>query len=664
MTPESRLAELKKLLGEHAYNYYVLDSPTISDGEYDALFAELLEIEARQPELASDDSPSQRVGGLPLEKFSQVPHRLPMLSLENAFEQQDILEFEKRLKRYLNTEASPDYVCEPKLDGLAVELIYKDGTLSQALTRGDGRTGEDVTAQVRTIAAIPLRLRTPNEGLLEVRGEVFMDREAFTALNSQRQESGEQLFANPRNAAAGSLRQLNPRITAQRRLSFSAYGVATANGLDAESQFALLDYLRHNGLPTSTMSRLCGSLDEVLTAFNDFLAIRHQLPYEIDGMVIKVNSFALQERLGFKARSPRWAIACKFPAIQATTTLEDIAYQVGRTGAVTPVALLKPVNVGGVMVSRATLHNQEEIARKDLRLGDTVLVQRAGDVIPEVIKPIPEKRSGRETSVTPPSHCPVCSQPLEKPPGEVLTRCTNTLCEAQKLRGLIHFTSKAGLDIEGLGKKSVEQLYANKIIEDIPDIFTLGEEKLAALPGWGDISAAKVLNAITASKRPTLARLLAALGIRFIGETTATLLEQRFHTLGALSEAGVDDLTRIDGIGHRTATSLAGYFADDRTRDILQRLEQAGVEPDARTPPAGGSLAGMSFLFTGSLETLSRSEAKKLVKENGGEVATSVSKKLSHVVAGAKAGSKLDRARQLGKIILAEKEFLELLDQR
>ncbi|HKJ65518.1 MAG TPA: NAD-dependent DNA ligase LigA, partial [Desulfopila sp.] len=392
MTPEIRLAELKKLLGEHAYSYYVLDSPTISDGEYDALFAELLEIEARHPELASDDSPSQRVGGLPLEKFSQVPHRLPMLSLENAFAQQDILEFEKRLKRYLNTEASPDYVCEPKLDGLAVELIYENGTLSQALTRGDGRTGEDVTAQVRTIAAIPLRLRAHNKGLLEVRGEIFMDREAFTALNAQRQESGEQLFANPRNAAAGSLRQLDPRITAQRRLSFSAYGVATANGLEAKSQFALLEYLRHNGLPTSTMSKLCNSLADVLTTFNDFLTTRHQLPYEIDGMVIKVDSFALQERLGFKARSPRWAIACKFPALQATTTLEDIAYQVGRTGAVTPVALLKPVNVGGVMVSRATLHNQEEIARKDLRLGDTVLVQRAGDVIPEVIKPIAEKR--------------------------------------------------------------------------------------------------------------------------------------------------------------------------------------------------------------------------------------------------------------------------------
>jgi DNA ligase (NAD+) len=666
LNPDKRLAELKEQLGEHAYRYHVLDNPTISDNEYDLLFQELLRIEKQHPELVGSDSPSRRVGGEPLDKFSRASHRIPMLSLENAFGDEDIVDFENRLMRYLNSSSPPQYVAEPKLDGLAIELIYRDGSLSRALTRGDGRTGEDVTAQVSTIIDIPKTLKTPHSaphsGVLEVRGEVFMDKEGFRKLNRFKEQNGEQLFANPRNAAAGSLRQLDPEITASRGLRFFAYGISTTEGIDIDGQYALLfEFLKECGLPINEKTRLCATIDEAIGAYNDFLAMRHDLPYDIDGVVVKVDGFALQERLGNKARAPRWAIACKFPATQSITTLIDVTFQVGRTGAITPVAILEPVNVGGAMVSRATLHNQEELERKDLRLGDMVLIQRAGDVIPEVVKPIIEKRTGAEKPIPAPTHCPVCGHPLEKRDNEVVIRCPNTLCEAQKLRALVHFTSKAGLDIEGLGKKYVEQLVNEKIIEDIPDIFALDHEKLAHLPGWGDKSAAKVLEAISSKKTPPLSKLLAALGIRFIGETTATLLEQRFQTLSTLAEADIEELLHIDGIGTRTAQSLSSYFSDSRTREILKRLDQQGVSPAAPRISTTGHLSGMSFLFTGSLETLSRSEAKKRVKEYGGEVATSVNKKLTHVVVGDKPGSKLQKAEQLGKIILSEEAFLTLL---
>ncbi len=659
---EMLLNELKKQLGEHAYNYHVLDNPTISDSEYDQLFHNLLQIEQEHPELVTQDSPSQRIGGMPLDKFNQVAHRIPMLSLENAFSEEDLTDFENRLMRYLNSSSTPQYVAEPKLDGLAIELIYRDGTLIRALTRGDGRTGEDVSAQVRTISAIPLRLRAPYPRLLEVRGEAFMDKEGFRRLNQLREKNGEQLFANPRNAAAGSLRQLDPRITASRPLRFFAFGISTAEGLEVEGQHAMLfDFLKERGLPVNDMTRLCKNIEDVVAAYDNFLAVRHNLPYEIDGVVVKVDSFSLQERLGFKARAPRWAIACKFPATQATTTLLDVVFQVGRTGALTPVAILEPVIVGGALVGRATLHNQEELERKDLRLGDTVLIQRAGDVIPEVVKPITEKRTGMEKPVTAPSICPVCSHSLIKHENEVVTRCPNTMCAAQKLRALIHFSSKAGLDIEGLGKKYIEQLVNEQIIEDIPDIFILDHDKLAALPGWGKKSATKVLEAISAKKTPPLGKLLAALGIRFIGETTATLLEQRFQTVGALSEASTEELLQIEGIGLRTAQSLSAYFADSRTRGILKRLQAVGVSPTAPQRPEAGPLSGKSFLFTGSLKTLSRSEAKKRVKENGGEVSTSVSRKLTYVVTGSNPGSKLQQAEQLGKEIISEEEFLKLI---
>lgn len=658
---KKRLIELKKQLSEHAYQYYVLDNPTISDGEYDVLFQELLSIEEHYPELVREDSPSQRVGGLPLDKFDQVAHRLPMLSLENAFEDSDIVAFEQRLLRFLNASVQLKYVAEPKLDGLAIELIYENGILTAALTRGDGTTGEDVTAQVRTIQTIPLKLHEEVGGILEVRGEVFMDKNGFTQLNHNQEQSGRPLFANPRNAAAGSLRQLNPKITAERPLRFFAYGISAPEDVRSSGQYDLLNYLQQLGLPINEKTQFCQTIAEVIQAYHYFLEVRHDLPYEIDGVVVKVDAFNLQQRLGNKARAPRWAIACKFPATQTTTTFTAIKYQIGRTGAITPVALLEPVNVDGAMISRATLHNHEEIERKDLRVGDTVLIQRAGDVIPEVVKPIPEKRNGSEKVITPPRTCPECSHTLVKKEGEAVTRCPNTLCPAQKLRALSHFSSKAGLDIEGLGKKNIEQLFAEKIIKDIPDIFTLEKSSLARLEGWGEKSAENVLAAIAARKQPPLAKLLSALGIRFIGEVTASLLEKRFISLSKLAEATCEDLLEIDGIGVQTATSLADYFNSPRTRELLQQLEELGVSPAHQATDEEGKLAGMSFLFTGGLESLSRNEAKKSVVENGGEVATSVNKKLTHVVAGSKPGSKLQKAKDQGKHIISEAEFLELI---
>lgn len=659
---QARHSELKNSLTEYGYQYYVLDNPIISDGEYDQLMLELLKLEERFPQLITDDSPSKRVGGAALEKFSQAVHRIPMLSLENAFNEQDIFEFEKRVLRFLNLESPPKYVAEPKIDGLALELIYNQGKLVQALTRGDGNVGEDVTAQVRTISSIPLQLRHHFTDLLEIRGEVYMDKDGFARLNQHQQKSGQPLFANPRNAAAGSLRQLDPKITAKRPLRFFAYGSSTSENSGTDSHYSLLQQFKEIGFPVNQLTRQCPTINDVVETFNEFLTKRHDLSYEIDGLVVKVDSFQLQERLGAKARAPRWAVACKFPATQATTTLNDVIFQLGRTGAVTPVAILEPVTIDGALVSRATLHNQDEIERKDLRIGDTVFVQRAGDVIPEVVKPVIEKRTGEERKIVMPDGCPVCNHELIRHEGEAALRCPNTLCPAQKLRGLIHFTSKTGLDIEGLGKKYVEQLYEEKIIRDIPDLFSLDSDKLSKLEGWGEKSAANVIRAIEEKKSPSLSRLLAALGIRFIGEITATLLETKFASLKELSQATFDDFLEIDGIGEQTAGSLTKYFNDPRTRQLLDNLQQSGVAPKRKdVADAAGPLDGKVILFTGSLESISRNEGKKLVKDHGGEIATSVNKKLTHVVAGNNPGSKLKKAQEMNKTILSEQQFLALI---
>ena len=659
---QKRILELHRLLREHAHRYHVLDDPIISDGEYDALFRELLDLEERFPELITPDSPSRRVGGAPLTRFAQVEHRTPMLSLENGFSDDDLLAFEERLLRFLNRTTPIPYVTEPKLDGLAVELVFEDGVLIQGSTRGDGIIGEDISAQLRTIPILPLRLKRPVKGLLEVRGEIFMDKDGFARLNEEQTRAGRSAFANPRNAAAGSLRQLDPAVTAARPLRFFVYGVSDPAVTGCATQSELLAFLGELGLPVNNLTRRCATIQDVLGSYRDLQAKRHGLGYEIDGMVVKVDSFDLQDRLGSKARAPRWAIAWKFPATQATTRLIDVEFQVGRTGAVTPVAILTPVNVGGVMVSRATLHNQDEFTRKDLRLGDTVLVQRAGDVIPEVIKPITSGRDGTETPILMPARCPVCEHPLDRPAGEAVTRCFNPLCQAQRIRALSHFTSKAGLDIEGLGKNFIEQLFELGIIKDIADIFALKQEQLTHLEGWGEKSAGNVVAAIEAKKHPPLSKFLAALGIRFVGEVTASLLENHFPSITELSAASRLDLLEIDGIGDKAAASIADYFADPATGVLLSRLQELGVWPAAASNKQQDlPLSGRTFLFTGTLKTLSRDEAKMLVRGQGGQIATGISSKMTHLVAGEKAGSKLKKATELGKIILSEEAFLKML---
>jgi len=663
MDEQQRLKELKQLLTEHSHNYYVLDNPQISDGEYDRLFQELLEIEKKHPQWVTQDSPSQRVGGEALEAFEQVEHRIPMLSLENAFNEQDLFDFEERLKRYLLLEDdSLSYMAEPKLDGLAVELVYENGILIQGSTRGNGKVGEDITAQLRTVSSIPLRLLQTDIPLLEVRGEVFMGSVGFENLNQQRAAAGEDLFANPRNAAAGSLRQLDPTVTATRPLDFFVYAVSDPQDSGCSSQQELFSFLKKLGFPVNKHIRFCADIQSVIARFADLSALRQELSYEIDGMVVKVDDFALQARLGVKARAPRWAIACKFPAIQATTVINDVIFQVGRTGAVTPVAILEPVDVGGVLVSRATLHNADEILRKDLHLGDTVLIQRAGDVIPEIVKVLPEKRDGSEVVIPFPDSCPVCSHPLQKLEGEVVTRCVNPHCPAQRLRTLVHFCSKAGLDIEGLGKKSVEQLFDLQLIRDLPDIFSLQMEDVEDLDGWGQKSAENMLHGIAAAKTPPLARFLAALGIRYVGEVTAALLEDTFQSLENLQQVSRERLMEVEGLGEQAANSIVDYFTDPTVQEMFTHFADAGVVPrivEKRTEKQ--LLSGEVLLFTGTLKKLSRSEAKKLVKEHGGQIASGITKKLTILVVGEKPGSKLKKAEEKRKRILTEDEFLQLL---
>lgn len=661
-----RLNTLCDELNFHAHRYYVLDDPVISDGEYDILFKELLDLEKAYPDLVTEDSPSQRVGGEPLSAFNTVEHRFPMLSLENAFGEQDLSDFEERLKRFLKSDEQFSYVTEPKLDGLAVELVYENGVFVIGSTRGDGRFGEDITRNLKTISAIPLRLRTDTQQVparIEVRGEVFLTIDGFKRLNEQRIAAGEPLFANPRNAAAGSLRQLDSKITAQRPLDFYVYAISNPTDLPCATQWDLLHYLQKIGLKTNPYTSFCKNINEVTRQFDKLASLRNDLSYDIDGMVVKVNAFVLQQRLGNKARSPRWAIACKFPASQATTRLRGVEFNVGRTGAITPVAVLEPVSVGGVKVSRATLHNEAEFSRKDLRIGDTVLVQRAGDVIPEVVKAVPEKRTGREHKIEMPANCPECGQPLIRPAGEAVTRCSNQYCPAQRLRGLIHFTGKAGMDIEGLGKKVMEQLVAEGLVADIPDIYRLRAEYLSALAGWGEKSANNAIRAIEQSKKTTLAKFLSALGIRHVGEVTARLLEQRFQSLEKLIGASEEEFLAVDGVGEQMAASLVEYFNDEVVQKMLEDVNRFGLffsEDESST--GGAPLAGTVFVFTGTLKNFSRSEIKARVVKLGGQVASSVNKKVTHVVCGDKPGSKLHKAKDLGLKVLTENEFLSFIE--
>ena len=663
-----RLQALRKELHLHAHRYYVLDDPILADAEYDRLFQELVALEQQHPELITPDSPSQRVGGAPLAQFTTVPHTVPMLSLENAFDAEELVDFEERLFRFLQSREPIAYVTEPKLDGLAVELVYEDGLFTLGSTRGDGLVGEEITQNLKTIPTIPLRLSIRDGEAaprhLEVRGEVFIGLADFRRLNEERGKAGEALFANPRNGAAGSLRQLDPKITATRPLDFYAYGVSDPAALPCTNQHELLHHLGSLGFKVNPLVHLCQSIAEAINQFAQLQSQRSALAYDIDGMVVKVNDFALQERLGAKARSPRWAIAAKFPASQATTRLVAVEFGVGRTGAITPVAILEPVQVGGVTVHRATLHNEDELRRKGLMLGDTVLVQRAGDVIPEVVKPVIENRTGQEQPIIMPTTCPECSFSLVRAGQEAITRCPNPNCPAQRVRGLIHFTGKSGMDIEGLGKKAVEQLVTQGLIQDIPDIYQLKVESLAALDGWGDKSAENAVRAIEASRTPTLAKFLAALGIRHVGEVTAQLLARHFASLPRLLQAGETDFLHIEGIGEQVATSLVDYFQDPAVQEMLARLEGLGVRVQAENQDAeaqGGALAGSVFLFTGALARLSRHEAKARIKELGGQVASGISRKVTHVVLGDSPGSKLTKARELGLTVITEDEFLRLI---
>ncbi len=659
---EQRLAALQAELHEHAHRYYVLDAPVISDAEYDRLFRELLELEAQFPELVTPDSPSQRVGGEPLAAFAEAAHALPMLSLDNIFAAEELADFEERVRRRLKSTAQLTWTAEPKMDGLAVELIYENGLFVEGSTRGNGLVGENITANLRTVRNIPLRLHgaEPPERLA-VRGEVFLAKKDFAELNRQRTEQGEPLFANPRNAAAGSLRQLDPKITAARPLSFFVYGVADPAALPCASLTELFPHLRSLGFPVNPLIKFCRSLAEAEEHYNHLQQLRHELDYEIDGMVIKAASFAAQEELGSTARAPRWAVAWKFPAEEAEAVISGVEFQVGRTGAVTPVAALEPVRIGGVVVRRAALHNQDEIRRKGLMIGDTVLVRRAGDVIPEVLRPLAERRTGKEQPIVFPKECPTCDSALHRPEGEAVTRCRNPRCPAQRLQRIIWFAGKSGLDIEGLGPKNVERLAEAGLIEDIPDIFRLNKERLAALDGWGEKSAEKLLAAVERAKSTTLAKLLAALGIRHVGETTAELLAARFGGLQPLMQAGEELLLAVDGIGGQTAAALREYFADPNNRSLINRLLETGLSVQAAEKKAdGGPLAGMVFLFTGTLASMSRAEAEERVRQLGGAAASSISKKVTHLVAGEKAGSKLKKAAELNLVILDEQQFVRL----
>jgi DNA ligase (NAD+) len=662
-----RINKLREEIRRNNYLYYVLDAPELTDAEYDSLFRELVGLEKAHPDLVTPDSPTQRVGGEALEKFSQVTHTIPMLSLENAVNETEIAEFDDRIKRFLglSQEETIEYVCEPKMDGLAVELVYEKGEFTVGSTRGDGFVGEDVTLNLKTVKAIPLRLLAsePPERL-EVRGEVYLGLDAFQRLNEEREEAGEPPFANPRNAAAGSLRQLDPKITAKRPLSIFCYAPGEVTGYEFTSQTGFLDTIPAWGLPVNPLAGKVRGVDGVIEFYRDMAVRRDSLPYEIDGVVVKVDSFGVQRDLGEKTRSPRWAIAYKFPPRQAVTIVEDIIPQVGRTGVVTPVAQLKPVEVSGVIVSRATLHNWEEMEKKDIRIGDTVIVERAGDVIPAVVRVLTENRTGSEKTLAVPSHCPECGSAVVKITGEVAVRCLGLSCPAQIRESLIHFASRNAMDIDGLGDKYIEQLLRLGLVRNIADLYYLARDDFMRFERMGDKLAENLLNAIAASKNRGLSRFIFALGIRHVGEHTARLLATAFGSLENLEKATEEELLNIREIGPQVAKSIVTFFQNPENLAVIERLLAAGVEPAGEEKKTGGRFAGKTFVFTGSLSRFTRDDAKRMVENEGGHAAGSVSRKTDFVVAGEEAGSKLAKARDLGVKILDEEEFLRMLEEK
>ncbi|WP_217524542.1 NAD-dependent DNA ligase LigA [Vibrio metschnikovii] len=664
---EQRLQELRQILNEHAIRYYVEDAPTIPDAEYDRLMRELLEIEAQYPQWVSEDSPSQRVGGAPLSSFEAVTHERPMLSLDNAFADSELDSFFRRIGERVAATQHARFCCEPKLDGLAVSLLYVDGRLTQAATRGDGTTGENITENVRTIKSIPLKLSgTGWPSRIEVRGEVFMPKEGFERMNAQALKKGQKVFVNPRNAAAGSLRQLDSRITAKRPLAFYAYSVGVVEGAElSTSHYERFLQLKSWGLPVSPETQRVENAAQVKDYYQTIMARRADLPYEIDGVVIKVDDIALQEKLGFVARAPRWAIAYKFPAQEEMTRLNEVEFQVGRTGAITPVAKLEPIFVGGVTVSNATLHNADEIERLGVMVGDTVIIRRAGDVIPQIVSVVLERRPQEAQPIIFPSHCPVCQSDVERVEGEAVARCSGGLvCQAQRKEALKHFVSRKAMDVDGLGDKVIEQLVEREMVETPADLFKLRAGELTVLDRMGPKSAQNITQALINAKRTTLARFLYALGIREVGEATAMNLAQHFCTLEAISQASIEQLIEVQDVGMIVASHVHAFFSQEKNQRVVQELRDLGVtwpdiEPQDVAKPQ--SLAGKTVVLTGSLVQLSRSEAKAALQSLGAKVTGSVSKNTDMLFAGEAAGSKLVKAQELGIEIFSEQDLLDLL---
>lgn len=667
----ARAAWLRKELNRHSYAYHVLDAPTIPDAEYDKLFRELQSLEEAHPELVSDDSPTQRVGAPPLGQFDQVTHTVPMLSLGNGFEDADIVAFDRRVREGLQENGlaageEVEYSAELKFDGLAINLRYENGVLVQAATRGDGSTGENVTTNIRTVYDIPLRLHTEHPPkVLDIRGEVLMFKADFAKMNARQRDAGLKEFANPRNAAAGSLRQLDSRITAQRALRFFAYGIGTLEGAEMPATHsALLDWYGELGVNVCKERAIVRGADGLLSFFRQIGEKRPHLPYEIDGVVYKVNRLDQQASLGFVSRAPRFALAHKFPAEEAMTLLQDIEVQVGRTGAITPVARLAPVFVGGVTVTNATLHNEDEVRRKDIRIGDTVIVRRAGDVIPEVLGCVPEMRPANATEFVMPTVCPICGSPIVRSEDEAVARCSGgwVKCSAQRKGSLLHFVSRRAMDVEGLGDQLVEQLVDKQVITTAADLYKLGLTSLAALHRMAEKSAQNVLSALEKSKTTTLARFIYALGIRHVGESTAKELARHFGNMDAVLQASEEQLLEVNDIGPVVAQSIKAYFADPLNAELVAQLRAAGVHwPEQETESRPKPLLGKTFVLTGTLPNLTRDQAAHMIEEQGGKVSGSVSKKTSYVVAGEEAGSKLAKAEELGVPILDEAGLHQLL---
>lgn len=659
---EARVKQLREEIAHHDHRYYVLDQPEISDAQYDALMRELQQLEGDFPELQSPSSPTQRVGGQPSEKFAKVVHTQPMLSLSNAFNDGEITEFDERVRKHLGTEIV-EYMCEPKMDGLAISLLYEKGIFARGATRGDGSIGEDVTTNLRTVKSIPLELRETGRTIdrLEVRGEVYIKTADFKALNEQREKEGEPLYPNPRNLAAGSLRQLDPRKTAKRPLSVMIYEIGETTAAPFKTHAEKIEFLHSLGFPTNPLNAKARGLDGIRQRYQSLMSSRHELPYEIDGMVAKVDSEDLRRRLGQVSKSPRWAIAYKFPPEQEETIVEDIFVNVGRTGALTPVAALKPVRVGGVTVSRATLHNEDELKRKDVRIGDHVFIRRAGDVIPEIVKVIDSVRTGSERIFDFPRTCPVCGSEARREEDGAVTRCTNPNCPAKLQARLRHFAQRTSMDIDGLGEELAAQLVRTGIVKTLADLYRLDLATLVELERMGEKSAENLLAAIARSKASTLRRFLNALGVPQVGEATAKALADHFKDIRKLYEASVDELTRVKDVGPSMAEEIFAFFHDERNRAVIDDLLAQGVMPAPPEEIAAGPFSGKTVVLTGSMAKMSREQAKEEIERRGGKVSGSVSRKTDFLVAGEDSGSKLKKAQELGVKVLDEAAFLALL---